>query len=333
MQPFPRLTFGLHREALRPPRSHEQLLHARAHALHVQGRGSSNLQSFFRVLSSCSMRPQRGKTLAEMLALTEALPEGTFFQEHSRARELTYIGRSHFRWLEVLDLARKRLPKLEELSCLDVGCSPFTFLLNDYFRKVSALDLTAAYRERCEAAGIRFYEGGVTSDSAVAQIDKVDCVFILEVLEHLHSNPVMVLSRIRSVLKEGGMLVLSTPNMMCLANRSLMLMNRKLHHFTYPHFSLDDHDHGFGHDRIYMPAELREYLEAGGFQRVETCYQLQYSGVSDHSNHLRRIRASIVLALKMAIPSLRDGTVMIGFNNGPSTPRDNSKSLSAAKLM
>jgi len=256
----------------------------------------------------------RNKTLAETLAATNALPEGSFFQEHSRARELSYIQRSYGRWMDILRLIRQRLPGIAEASCLDVGCSPFTFLLKDCFKQVSALDLTAAYQPRCEAAGIQFHEGGVTSDAAVARIPKVDCVFMLEVLEHLHANPVAVIRRLRSVLRENGVLVVSTPNMMCLGNRGRMLLNRKLKHMDYPPFALDDSDHGFGHDRIYMPEELREYFLAAGFPDVETNYQLHFFGISEHKGWLRRARAAGVMAVKNLMPSLRDGIVMFGYN-------------------
>jgi SAM-dependent methyltransferase len=258
--------------------------------------------------------------MADLLALTEALPDSAFFLEHSRTRELAYIGNSYGRWLDTLRLVWKRLPNTDELSCLDVGTSPFTFMLKDHFGKTSALDLSGAYRARCEAAGIRFYEGGVVSDQAVAQVEKVDCVFFLETLEHLHANPVSVLARLRSVLRPGGLLVLSTPNLMCLANRGLMLLNRKLRHFTYPPFGQADSAHGFGHDRIYMPAELGEYFEASGFHDVETLYQHQYEGVSQHRGFLRRSRASAILLLKRAVPSFRDGVVLLGRNTGPDSP-------------
>jgi SAM-dependent methyltransferase len=258
--------------------------------------------------------------MADLLALTEALPDSAFFLEHSRTRELAYIVRSYGRWLDTLRLVRKRLANPGELSCLDVGTSPFTFMLKDHFGKTSTLDLSGAYRARCETAGIRFYEGGVASDQAVAQVEKVDCVFFLETLEHLHANPVKVLARLRSVLRAGGLLVLSTPNMMCLANRGLMLLNRKLRHFTYPPFNQDDRDHGFAHDRIYMPSELREYFEASGFRELETLYQLYSDGVSEHQGLLRRAWASAILLLKHAVPSFRDGVVLLGRNTGSTSP-------------
>jgi 2-polyprenyl-3-methyl-5-hydroxy-6-metoxy-1,4-benzoquinol methylase len=253
------------------------------------------------------------KTKAELLKLTEELPEDGFFLEHSRQRELTYIERSYSRWLEILALVQERLPNLPTRSCLDVGVSPLTFLLAGHFRKVTGLDLTGALRSRCEQAGISHREGGVTSDSSLLGMDKVDCVFCLEVLEHLHANPVKALSRLHAVLQPGGLLVLSTPNMMCLANRVLMLLNGRLHHFTYPPFSLEDPAHGFAHDRIYMPTELRSYFEAAGFHRVETRYQLHVDDKAQEGRPpLSRLVSPVPALIKRTIPSLRDGIIMLG---------------------
>lgn len=245
-------------------------------------------------------------TKAELLAHTRAQPDDAFFLEHSRPLEAAYIEHSYTRWMEILKLVRERLPNARELSCLDIGTSPFTLLLGGYFGKVSTLDLSGAFRARCEAAGITLYEGGVTSDEAVAQVNPVDCVFFLEVLEHLHANPVEVLGRLRSVLRKGGLLMLSTPNLMCLANRILMLLNRKLQGFTYPPFSIADSAHGFAHDRIYMPAELCEYLEICGFRNVDIRYQI-HCGDSPR----RRLAPRLI---KRVVPSMRDGIVIFGSN-------------------
>ncbi len=249
-----------------------------------------------------------------LLALTRGLPDGAFFAERSREKELEYIERSFGRWTEVIGVARARLDSPERMSCLDIGASPFTFLLQGVFGRVATLDLTDGLRERCEAAGIVHVDGGVDSPAAISRLEKVDCVFFLEVLEHLHADPVEVLRGIRSVLRPGGLLLLSTPNMMCLANRVLMLTNRKLHHFDYPPFSRYDRNHGNRHDRIYMPAELVEYFGFSGFQEVEVLYQIKTEEIHKPRNRVRRGITAGLSLLKRAVPSLGDGILVVGRN-------------------
>ena len=255
------------------------------------------------------------RTKVELVSLAANLPDESFFLEHSRAREIGYIERSFSRWMENIEVARARLSGMEKLSCLDIGVSPFTFLLKGFFGQVHALDLTDAFRTRCESAGIQLHSGGVTSLAELQRLEKVDCVFFLEVLEHLHMNPVEVLRGVRSVLRPGGLLILSTPNMMCFANRVLMLCNRKLHHFTYPPFSLSDQAHGFGHDRVYMPAEMADYFAASGFHRIETLYQLNFDDMAhENDSWWERLKAVVPYIMKRVFPSTCNGIIMAARN-------------------
>lgn len=249
------------------------------------------------------------RTKTDLFELAKALPDDAYFLEHSRSRELEYIERSYARWAETIELVQNRFPNFKGSTCLDIGTSPFTFLLNGHFQKVSGLDLSSAFSARCAAAGIQLYVGGVMRDETLAQIEKVDCIFFLEVLEHLHENPVNVLARLRSLLRPGGLLVFSTPNLACLANRVLMLLNRKLRYLDHPPYKTPDSAHGFGHDRIFMPIELWEYARASGFSEVEVAYQrhvLSHAGLSLP----RRLRALVPGIIKYLVPSTRDGTIV-----------------------
>lgn len=259
------------------------------------------------------------KTKEELLALTKSLPDDAFFLEYSRTRELAYIERSFPRWMEIIGIALSKLQNMERLSCLDIGASPFSFLLQGWFGKVSALDLSDALRKRCEAAGMQFYSGGVNSSQTMAGLEKIECIFCLEVLEHLHSDPIEVLKGLRSALRPRGLLILSTPNMMCFANRVLMLCNRKLRHFTYPPFAQNDRTHGHAHDRVYMPMELKEYCLASGFEVVETLYQRNFDAMAHANDNLAgRFMALGPRTLKLAFPSLRDGVIMVARNSAGS---------------
>jgi hypothetical protein len=88
-----------------------------------------------------------------------------------------------------------------------------------------------------------------------------------------------------------------------------------LHHFTYPPFSIVDEAHGFGHDRIYMPAELRDYFAASGFQQIWTRYQYHVDDLGhENDTPLQRFISLGPAIMKRLIPPLRDGIVMIGRN-------------------
>lgn len=77
----------------------------------------------------------------------------------------------------------------------------------------------------------------------------MDCCVCMEVLEHVSKNDVcLVYKELRRVLRSGGYLIVSVP--------------------VYEPESLTDHP--VGHQRKYVPAEIKKELISGGFKVVET---------------------------------------------------------------
>jgi SAM-dependent methyltransferase len=252
---------------------------------------------------------EQSLSMALERATSDARPND-YFLEESKERELAYTKQAFPRWKDTLALAQQHLGDTRQKSVLDVGVSQFTLALPDFFQSVYGLDLTDAFGQRCARRGVKLIHGGVHQDAVVESIPRVDCIFFLEAIEHLHSNPIEVLARLRGRLLENGILLVSTCNMMCLGNRVRMLFNRKLRHFDYPPFQTPPFAaHGFGHDRIYSPQELREYLLAAGCSRVECVYPM-----AGDERLARRSSPALLLsyALKRIVPSLRDTMLFIG---------------------
>ncbi|MCX4810858.1 class I SAM-dependent methyltransferase [Streptomyces sp. NBC_01239] len=96
-----------------------------------------------------------------------------------------------------------------------------------------------------------------------------DAVLFSEVIEHL-VDPDTALAEIRRVLRPGGHLMLSTPNLAAWYNRALLLAG------VQPVFSEVSLRaiHGrpgkevVGHLRLYTPRALREFVAAAGFTVV-----------------------------------------------------------------
>ncbi|MFG2374574.1 methyltransferase domain-containing protein [Streptomyces sp. NPDC048504] len=99
--------------------------------------------------------------------------------------------------------------------------------------------------------------------------DAADAVLFSEVIEHL-VDPDTALAEIRRVLRPGGHLMLSTPNLAAWYNRALLLAG------VQPVFSEVSLRaiHGrpgkevVGHLRLYTPRALREFVSAAGFEVV-----------------------------------------------------------------
>lgn len=236
-------------------------------------------------------------------SVTTSAEKEDFFLEHSRTRELEYSRRSVRRWAEIIGLI-EGIDRRER--CLDIGTSPLTFVLRDYFKEVSTLDYSESFAQRCKRGGISHYSGGIMSAVDKVPADHFDCITFLEVLEHLHLNPIHVISYLKSKLRPGGVLILSTPNMMSSGNRIRMLLNRKLDDFTYPPFAENEHPaHGHMHDRIYMPAELDEYFASMAWSSYEIGFHsTSVSEPPGRGIFQTALRAPINMA-KVLVPSLR----------------------------
>ena len=98
-----------------------------------------------------------------------------------------------------------------------------------------------------------------------ASFDQVVC---MEVIEHLCVDPMFMLAEINRVLKPGGRLLLTTPNITSLASVYLQIWGQ--------HPAIGRQTYGPGitdrHNREYTPGEIRTMLAAAGFdvQQLDT---------------------------------------------------------------
>lgn len=95
----------------------------------------------------------------------------------------------------------------------------------------------------------------------------IDVVVCGEVIEHMSRDPMYLLAEVNRVLKPGGLLVLTTPNITSLWSLERMLQGHWPYIYpVYNRFGSTDR-----HNLEYSPRELRQLLEAAGFAvRLET---------------------------------------------------------------
>lgn len=102
-----------------------------------------------------------------------------------------------------------------------------------------------------------------------APSEEFDLVIMCETLEHLNFNPVPVLLEINRVLRKGGVLYLSLPNLASLVNRVKLLLGQSIHNPISDFFAqLSDKDNMIVglHWREYTGSELVEFVKEVGFQ-------------------------------------------------------------------
>jgi len=150
----------------------------------------------------------------------------------------------------------KKIAKLvsQKNSVLDLGCADIT---NPYLKnpRITGFDL----KKECTLGGnySNFISGDVMKlDSYFGEKDKFDAVIAGELLEHLE-DPILFLKKCYSVLKDDGILVLTTPNPNSIVERFLTLTLSKKYFFTEDHIML------------YPQRWLIRIMEISGFENIE----------------------------------------------------------------
>jgi glycosyltransferase involved in cell wall biosynthesis/SAM-dependent methyltransferase len=189
--------------------------------------------------------------------------------EDAPIEELRIYASSDFRrFVYTLGL----VPERPGLKLLELGANPyFTTTLLHKFRKAT-LHLANFFNARGEDASqqvkihktgevIRYHykQFNIEEDIFPYPDDFFDVVLFCEIIEHLLSDPVHALNEIRRVLKPGGSLVLTTPNVVRLDNVRKIIAGENV----YDPYS------GYGpygrHNREYTPQDLFGLLSANGF--------------------------------------------------------------------
>jgi 2-polyprenyl-3-methyl-5-hydroxy-6-metoxy-1,4-benzoquinol methylase len=114
--------------------------------------------------------------------------------------------------------------------------------------------------------------------------ESFDVVTCLEVLEHLGRDPVHLLWEANRVLKDGGILVVTTPNIV--SARSVRAVLTGYHPQLWSTFpKTGGHDR---HNREYTPREIRWMLQETGFSSDDVKTQQVWSGVDTEIMELLR---------------------------------------------
>ena len=141
-------------------------------------------------------------------------------------------------------------------------------------------------------------------------------VLCCELLEHLYEDPMHMMAEINRILKPGGHLVLSTPNICSLRSVGAVLLG---YHPGLFHQYIKPNEKGEvepRHSREYTPRDVRQLLEAAGFsvERLETGpYAVQRTAEYEWVKHVIRrydvsadLRGEVIYAAGKKINGVAD---------------------------
>lgn len=164
-----------------------------------------------------------------------------------------------------------------EGTVVDAGAQPYYFSISLQQKgyDVIALNKDLSYhREIHQEHNIDVRECDLERGPVPVNEGSVDAVVLMEVFEHLRINPIATLERIQEIIRPGGYLIMSTPNLYYLANIISFCSGNgiKTQDDVQKAFKLYE-DRGFpGHVRNYSESELRDIFEYCGFDVEQVSY-------------------------------------------------------------
>lgn len=252
------------------------------------------------------------QNLPQLSEVKDYLKDFDFFERYVQGQwegDL-YVETHARRFLETL----RFMPKLPEgARVLELGAVPYymTVLLMRFCRlKVDPVSFyevehrdaathtieNVKYKERFD---FEYQAVNVERDIFPYADAAYELVLCCEILEHLLINPSHMLYEIHRVLKPGGFLLVTTPNVLRWGNVSSLLKGRNIY----------DRYHGNGiygrHNREYSASEVADLLEANGFAIERAATRNVYG--SDSLNRLRLFpdRRDNIFALARSLHSPR----------------------------
>ena len=144
---------------------------------------------------------------------------------------------------------------------LDLGCGTgwLTKRLEKVGNHLLGLDISPQTVKQLKKKGITAYVCNLELDKWPIKGNSFDTVVAAEIIEHL-LDPDQFLKNIRRVLKNGGQLILSTPNTASLGRRLLLLLGRN------PLLEISYDPTGGGHVRYFCKIDLLYLLEKHRFR-------------------------------------------------------------------
>ena len=211
---------------------------------------------------------------------------------------LAYINFHKYRFAFILNQIEDLRKKNRIISVLDIGPSYLTNLLHATFGDLN-LETLGLNNVLVENREILHYQQDLNFIGNANDLPekKYDLVIFAEVIEHLYTDPAIILKGIHQLIKPGGFLFLQTPNAVSVDKRFKMLIGRNPYQFIIPNRQ--------NHFREYTTRELKSYLNDSGFELQKYFYSNYFNPDTSFSHRIFRLSGPLLP------PSWRDGISML----------------------
>ena len=221
-----------------------------------------------------------------------------------------YVAFHTPRYLSLLRLLRNLVKPGDHV--LDIGNSALTELIHEELQ-VTVDNLGLTLEGETPSGHSYWYDLNSAADRAAWRpLGPYDVIVMAEVIEHLHTAPQLVLAYLHSLLADGGLLLVQTPNAAALHNRLLLLAGRN------PYELIREQRNDPGHFREYTRRELTGLAQQAGFDVVrwsaETYFDYRYArhnGAPDAPAHPHRLGAAVNGMFRLAPGSCKPGQTLL----------------------
>jgi SAM-dependent methyltransferase len=185
---------------------------------------------------------------------------------------------------------------------LEIGGGQMAVLCKTLFNDECVVgDISENFTSPLREVGIRFVSYNLMNERNEIDSGQFDVVMLLEVIEHVPIPAYVLFQKIQKLLKPGGVLFLTTPNLFRLRNLIRMFLGIEF----LDHFLLPEPGQGPGHQLEYSAAHLQWQFGRAGMSLI--LLRHDELGRVGHSPKARLAR-SLLSPLRLR-PLWRDGLV------------------------
>ena len=170
-------------------------------------------------------------------------------------------------YLEKINYVTSILSSMQrkDLKILDIACNDGE--LSEVYSKygeVVGIDISKKALKKCKQRGIKCFCARI-EEMPKKYLDHFDMVIAGDIIEHVFDTDIFLAS-VKAVLKKGGILLLTTPNLVSLPRRAMALLG--INPFIEFSLSLPFKEYNVGHIRYYTKANLEQQLKTQGFKKI-----------------------------------------------------------------
>lgn len=181
--------------------------------------------------------------------------------------EYTITGKAK---LQLVKEVLENLDKSKSVLCVGGNKYDLAFIKSFGFNKVLVSNNSEIELAECGQEGVLF---DITE--TLPKIGKFDVIVFMDVLEHL-INPDVAIVNINKLLKDGGLLIITTPNLACFFNRIFLLLGWSLPNYTAATIKTGNplikakigasFRKSYPHKSVFTQKQLKELLVLYGFK-------------------------------------------------------------------